>query len=81
MPAWNPYRFIRMQTLVAEMYQYFRTKILKRDNTEVNVNGFSLYAYKMYYKIRELRIFFGEFQVDSFLIMVQKDGDIFFFLF
>lgn len=75
-PAWNPYKFIRMQTLVAEMYQYFRTKIFKRDNIEVNVNGFSLYAYKMYYKIWELRIFFGEFQVEIFFL--YKDKEIFF---
>lgn len=31
-PAENSYKFIRKQTLAAEMYQYSRTRILKRDN-------------------------------------------------
>lgn len=37
------------------------------------MNGFSLYVYKIYCKIWELRIFFGEFEVESFLAVVRKD--------
>lgn len=62
-----------MQTLVAEMYQYSRAEILKRDITGAAECEwiFTVRAYKMYCKIWELRISFGEFEVGSFLTAVS----------